>query len=243
MKIVRFLGIGLAILLHAGFVLFGGLLFPSHKGNNGKLQQVELLNEAAAAMEEEKEKPKDPADEQNTEAEKMESEAEQVPDATEMIRNLELSAAASAPALEAASLSAIEAALSGQAGGGGDFAEALSFSSGGRIGGMGKVGAMEEKLESAFSLAEVDQKPRPVFQSSPVYPAEMRAQKVEGIVSVIFVVDPAGKVMTPRVEKSTHPAFEKPALDAVKHWKFEPAIRAGQRVASKMRVSIRFQRS
>lgn len=175
--------------------------------------------------------------------EEMETESEQVPDASEIVRNLELSAADSAPELEAASLSAIEAALSGQAGSGGDFAEALSFSSGGRIGGMGKTGAMDERLGNAFSLGEIDQKPRAIFQAAPVFPNELRGKKLEGVVTVLFVVDQTGKVAQPRVEKSSHPAFEKPALDAVKQWKFEPAIKGGQRVPCKMRVPIRFQPS
>ena len=233
MKFNLSFGIACAIVLHAGFILFGGLLFISHKKDHGTLQQVELLSEDIAA---EKEKPKEREPEKT---EEMETETEQSPDASEIIRNLELSAAANAPELEAASLSAIEAALSGQAGGGGDFAEALSFSSGGRIGGMGKAGALDDSLEKAFSLAEIDQKPRAIFQAAPVYPGGKRALEV--VVSVVFVVDPTGKVTNPRVEKSTDPAFEKPAIDAVKQWKFEPAIKAGQRVSCKMRVPIRFQ--
>ena len=166
MKINLSFGIACAIVLHVGFILFGGLLFISHKKDHGTLQQVELLSEEDIAAE--KEKPKEPEPE-TEKAEEMDTETEQAPDAAEIIRNLELSAAASAPELEAASLSAIEAALSGQASGG-DFAEALNFSSGGRIGGMGKAGALDESLEKAFSLADIDQKPRAIFQAAPVYP-------------------------------------------------------------------------
>jgi protein TonB len=172
----------------------------------------------------------------------METETEQAPDAAEMVRNLELSAAASAPALEAASLGAIEAALGGQAlGGGGDFGEVVTFSSGGRIGGMAKGGGLSENAEREFDLTEIDQKPRPIIQTPPVYPSAMRGSKTDGLAIVLFVVDATGKVSNPRVEKSTHQAFEKPAIDAIKQWKFEPAVRAGQRVPCKMRVPIRFQ--
>jgi protein TonB len=235
------LGIGLAVAFHIGLILFGGLLFIHRKEDHGTLQQVELLSEKEAAAEKEKEKPQEKPVEKTGE---METEAEQAPDAAEIVRHLEASAAANAPALEAASLGAIEAALSGQAGGGGDFAEALSFSSGGRIGGLGKAGAgMGDQLDNAFSLAEIDQKPRPIFQTAPVYPAELRARKLEGVVSVVFIVDPAGRVANPRVEKSTNAAFEKPAVEAIKQWKFEPAVKGGQRVHCKMRVPIRFQPS
>jgi protein TonB len=228
-----FLGIVCAIALHAGIFLYGGLLFAGHKKDYGTLQQVELVSEDAAKAE--KEKPK----EQTTETEKIETETEQAPDAAEIIRNIELSAALNAPKLEAASLSEIEAALGGQAGSGGDFAEALSFSSGGRIGGMGKAGELDKNFDNAFNLSEIDQKPRVIFQAAPVYPSAMRS--VEGVVSVFFVVDQTGKVVNPRVEKSTNREFEKPAVDAVKQWKFEAAVKAGKRVPCKMRVPIRFQ--
>ena len=232
MRSYALFSIACAIVLHVGFIFFGGLLFTSHKKDHGTQQQVELLSERDITPEKEK-----PSEQEPEKTEEIET--EQPPDAAEIIRNLELSAAANAPELEAASLSAIEAALSGQASGGGDFAEALNFSSGGRIGGIGKGGSLDDSLEKAFSLAEIDQKPRAIFQAAPVYPAGKRTHEV--VVSVVFVVDPSGKVTNPHVEKSTDPAFEKPAVDAVKQWKFEPAVKAGQRVFCKMRVPIRFQ--
>lgn len=233
-----FLSLLLAMVLHAGILLFGGLLFPRPEEGEGKLQTVDLLTGDETAQAKEKEKPK----EKPSEEEKVEADADKPPDAAEVVRNLELDAAAKAPELEAASLSAIEAALSGQ-GSGGDFGQALSFSSGGVIGGTGKAGSTDEKLDGAFSLDEIDQKPRCVFQTTPSYPAEMRGKKADGVVTVIFLVDNAGKVSNVKVERSSHAAFERPALDAVKNWKFEPAVRGGERVACKMRITLRFQRS
>ncbi len=71
----------------------------------------------------------------------------------------------------------------------------------------------------------------------------MRGKKVDGVVTLIFVVDASGKVVDPRVESSSNSAFDNPALSAVKKWKFEPGLRAGKRVATKMRVPIRFPAS
>jgi protein TonB len=228
-------GIVAAVVLHAGVLLFGGWFFLDRGHPAGTTQAVDLLADVDDPKPSEPPKP----EEAKEKAEELETEEEKPPDAAEIVRSLESPALDSAPALEAASLSAIEAALGGL-GGGGDFAEVLTFASGGRIGGLGKAGPGDGQLDDAFSLAEIDQQPRAVFQGSPVYPAEMRGKKVEGVVSVIFVVDAAGRVDRPRVEKSTHAAFEAPALSAIRRWKFEPGVRAGQRVASKMRVSIRF---
>ncbi len=236
MKLGLLIGVLAAFLLHAAFILFGGLLFPAPKKDGNSIQQVDLLNDVDAP---DKDKPVELKEEKK----ELETETEQPPDAAEITSALDAPPTDNTPALEAASLSAIEAALNGGSTGGGDFAESMSFSSGGRIGGTGKAGSMEEKLEEAFSLAEIDQKPRAVFQGAPTYPSEMRGKKLEGVVTVIFVVDASGKVSNPRVEKSSHTAFAGPALNAVKKWKFEPAVRAGQRVACKMRVPIRFPAS
>ena len=177
--------------------------------------------------------------EEPKEQEDLKAQEEQPPDATELMHNLEAAPQDNTPALDAASLSAIEAALSGGSGGG-EFGEALNFASGGRIGGTGVAGGTKEQMDAAFSMAEIDQKPRVMIQESPLFPPEMKGRNVEGVVTILFVVDADGKVSNPRAEKFSHAAFETPALNAIRKWKFEPGLRAGQRVASKMRITIRF---
>jgi protein TonB len=233
----RFFGLFLAVTFHAVVIVFGGILFLRDDDDKGTLQEVDLVS-AEDVKEDKKEEKKDepkPSDEELT------TEEEPPPDAAELMRNLELAPLQAQPELEAASLGAIADALNGLGAGNGDFGNALSFSSGGRIGGTGKAGALEETLGGAFSLSEIDQKPRVIFQAAPLFPSEMRGKKVEGEVSVLFIVDAGGKVTDPRVEKSSHPAFEKPALDAVRQWKFEPAVKGGKRVPCKMRQPFRFQ--
>ncbi len=233
----RTVGILCAVLFHIGVILFGGIFFMSKDNDKGTTQEVSLLSDVP---EKEKEKPKDPPPEKKDE---IEPEKDQPPDATEVLRNLDQPLENDAPALDAATLSQIEAALNGSGGAGGDFGDSMSFASGGRIGGTGRAGAGDDKVEDAFSLDEIDQKPRAIFQASPLYPSELRGKKLEGVVTLIFVVDASGRVTNPKVEKSTHPAFEKPALEALKQWKFEAAVKGGQRVGCKMRVPIRFQAS
>jgi TonB family protein len=239
MKIGRVLGIVIAIVLHLGVLLFGGIFFKKEPEKTTEIREVDLVGTEVPTAD----KPEALEPEKAPDAlEERDANEEQLPDAAEVIRSLdEASAAASAPALEAASLSSIEAALSGGAPAGeGDFANAVSFASGGRIGGTGRAATLEEKFESAFSLSEIDQRPRAVFQSAPVYPPELRGKKVDGSVTLIFIVDASGRVVNPKVEKSSNPIFEKPALEAVRQWKFEPALKGGTRVDSRSRVSIRF---
>ena len=223
----------LATLLLGGFLLFGGALIPGHNSKSSAMSEVELITA-------EEDDNQDDTEPDEVEPEEVEQQVENPPDASEIIRNLETTSA-DAPALDAASLGAIEAALTGLTGTGGDFAQAMDFSSGGRIGGTGKADGMQDQMEAAFSLSEIDQKPRAVHQAAPMYPSEMRSKKIEGLVTVLFVVDSTGKVTNLRIEKSSAAAFEKPAIDAVKRWKFEPAVKGGERVACRMRVPIRFQ--
>ena len=233
----RFLGIFLAVSLHGLVLLFGGIFFLKDDKDQGTLREVDLVS----ADEEKKEEKKE--EKVVEKKEELETQQEEAPDAAEILKSLDLQALQPAPELEAASLGAITDALNGLGSGSGDFGDALSFASGGRIGGTGKAGAFDDASDAMLTMTEIDQKPRCVFQTQPQSPTEMHGKKVEGVVSLIFVVDATGRVTNPRVEKSSHRAFEKPALDALKQWKFEPALKGGQRVPWKMRVSVRFQPS
>ena len=100
-------------------------------------------------------------------------------------------------------------------------------------------GASAEEL---FSIADLDQKPRVVYQPAPVLDASAR-KKAPGRVVIVFVVDQQGAVQSPVVQSSTDPVLERPALASVKQWKFEPGRRSGQPVRFRMRAPITFPES
>ncbi len=237
MKLGLVFGIVAAVVVHLVVITFGGILFLHDEKNAGTTQQVDLLSADAAEKEKPKEQPKEPPKEQ------IETQEEAPPDAAEIVKSLEVAPLNAAPALDAASLSAIESALSGQGGGGGDFGGAANFASGGIIGGSGAGGGANASLEQVFNAADIDQKPRATYQSAPAYPSDMRGKKVEGVVTLIFVVESTGKVSDLKVESSSNPSFERPAVDAVRRWKFDPGLKGGQAVSCKMRIPIRFQPS
>ncbi len=83
--------------------------------------------------------------------------------------------------------------------------------------------------------------PKPVHQEAPVYPPSMRASGVRGQVIVDFVVDKSGRVVDPFALSSTAPAFDWPAIEAVKKWRFEPGLVDGHAVNTHMQVPIIFQ--
>jgi len=95
------------------------------------------------------------------------------------------------------------------------------------------------QFEEMFSADDLDQKPRVIYQPSPVLDAKLR-KHTPGKVLIIFDVDPSGRVVDPKVQTSTDPALERPALAAVKQWKFESGKRKGKAVRFRMRVPITF---
>jgi protein TonB len=94
--------------------------------------------------------------------------------------------------------------------------------------------------DSVLSMADLDQRPRPLYQPSPMYPPELQKQKIGGTVVIVFVVEPDGRVGKTKVKSSPNPILERQALAAIKKWKFEPGRRGGKPVAFRMRVPITF---
>src|SRR5262245_47753015 len=237
-QVVAVLG---ALLLHAAVLLFGGLLLPKVKGSLDEPEDVALVVETEpekteeAAKKEEKVEAEDRQD--SEERPEIAEPAEPMPDLQPLAA---LESAAAGPALDALSLSDLESALNPGEGSGG-FGQGFSLASGGRIGAAGGPAAGGLALEEVASIGDLDQRPQAIAQSAPMYPAELRRRRVEGTVSVVFLVDTEGRVTNPTVEKSTDPAFERAALEAVRRWRFEPGTRQGHKVQFKMRVPITFR--
>jgi protein TonB len=230
-----------ALVLHAAILLFGGVFFMKPAETATTVESVDLL----APVEQDKAEERPEADKPPPEPMAVEEEAppemREPVEATPRIEPTDLVAR-----LDALSLGALETAL--DPGAAGDaFGGAVSLASGGRIGGTGLPGAAggpeESPADAIFDIGALDQKPRCLHQAPPVYPRELRQQKVEGTVYVVFVVDVEGRVVQPTIETSPDEAFHAPALEAVRRWKFEPATVRGEKVRARMRVPIRFSLS
>lgn len=131
-------------------------------------------------------------------------------------------------------LSQLELALNPGMGGADAAAFALDLS--GVLDAAGGDGGLDE----VFSLSELDQRPRPVFQRPPRYPSDAAQKRLAGTVYVTFLVDRQGRVVNPKVDGSTAGVFEDAALEAVRSWRFEPGTRRGEPVQFKMRIPITF---
>lgn len=106
---------------------------------------------------------------------------------------------------------------------------------GASCGGGGAVGS------ATFSLRELDVKPKAIVNTKPDYPKYAKENRIEGGVTVSFIVDKEGNVLEPKIIKANPPnVFENAALAAVKNWRFTPAKKDGATVNAKINVNVNF---
>jgi periplasmic protein TonB len=82
--------------------------------------------------------------------------------------------------------------------------------------------------------------PRQTVNVQPVYSVIARTAQVEGVVTVVAVIDEHGDVVQARAV-SGPPLLLEPALQAVTKWKFEPTVLDGIPVSIEMQVSVQFR--
>jgi protein TonB len=93
---------------------------------------------------------------------------------------------------------------------------------------------------SITNSINLDRPPRIMAQPSPDYPHALRQEGITGSVTVEFVVDTTGRVLSAEAVRSTHRGFVEPAVRAVLRWKFEPGKLNGRPVRFRMAVPIEF---
>ncbi|WP_428387985.1 energy transducer TonB [Mucisphaera sp.] len=98
------------------------------------------------------------------------------------------------------------------------------------------MGGVEDMLAG---LGDLDQEPRVVYQPGPMLDDRLR-RLAPATVYVIFIVNEQGRIDEARVQNPLHPALNRAALNAVRQWRFEPGMKAGQPVSFRMRVPITF---
>jgi len=83
--------------------------------------------------------------------------------------------------------------------------------------------------------------PRPIFAPGPEYSEEAREAKYQGSCALWVVVGPDGQTREIKVARTLGLGLDEEAIDAVKKWKFEPAMRDGKPVAVQVNVEVTFR--
>ena len=98
-------------------------------------------------------------------------------------------------------------------------------------------------LNSQTPYLRVDpdiQAQRLIFSVRPEYPRLARAARIEGTVVLAALIDENGRVERLKLV-SGHPFLVKAAFDAVKQWRYRPAIRYGRPAAVLTSISLTFR--
>lgn len=93
---------------------------------------------------------------------------------------------------------------------------------------------------NALSERDTYEAPKLIKSKYPKYPSQARQLK-GGRVSVAISIDKNGVVELAKIISSTDPIFEKPAVDAVRKWRFLPAKINGKEARVSLTVPFRFK--
>ena len=83
--------------------------------------------------------------------------------------------------------------------------------------------------------------PKPVFSPDPEYSEEARKAKYQGTVVLGLVVGPDGRPRDMKVLRSLGLGLDEKAIEAVKNWRFEPAVKDNKPVAVYISVEVDFR--
>jgi periplasmic protein TonB len=82
--------------------------------------------------------------------------------------------------------------------------------------------------------------PRPTYSPEPEFSEEARKAKYQGVVTLALVVGTDGRPTNIRVQNSLGMGLDEKAIEAVKNWKFEPAMKDGHPVRVEIAVEVDF---
>jgi len=83
--------------------------------------------------------------------------------------------------------------------------------------------------------------PNLLSRTEPEYTAEARAKGIEGVTTLYAEVTRDGSAENVRILKSLDPGLDAKAVEAVKQWRFRPAMRNGKAVTVAATIEVEFR--
>jgi periplasmic protein TonB len=93
----------------------------------------------------------------------------------------------------------------------------------------------------AFKVGGGVSAPKAIYAPDPEYSEEARKAKYQGTCVLWLVVGPDGRARDIRVARTLGLGLDEKAMEAVKTWKFEPAMKDGKPVAVQINVEVTFR--
>jgi TonB family protein len=98
----------------------------------------------------------------------------------------------------------------------------------------------DRQSEPAKNSQENQEYPRCIYCPRPEYAADAREQKIQGEVWLEATVKTDGKAYDIKVKKSLYPSLDKNAIESLKTWRFEPAVKDGKQIEKQTTIQVQF---
>lgn len=93
----------------------------------------------------------------------------------------------------------------------------------------------------AFRVGGGVSAPKAIYSPDPEYSEEARKAKYQGTCVLWLIVGPDGRPRDIRVQRTLGLGLDEKAIEAVKNWRFEPAMKDGKPVAVQINVEVSFR--
>lgn len=103
------------------------------------------------------------------------------------------------------------------------------------------VDAIKREDIKLYSFAEVEERPKPIYQVGPEIPETLRKSGQSATAQIEFIIDENGRAQLPRILQSTDPAFGWAAATAVSRWLFSAPRNQGEPVNVLVTVPIVYE--
>jgi TonB family protein len=109
---------------------------------------------------------------------------------------------------------------------------------------LSRLDVWGRKLQFMWSgsvrVPEPEQRRKLVYSLRPVYPAEAREQRVQGLVRLELTISAEGKVESMKAVQG-HPLLVPAAMNAARHWRYSPTLLDGKAIPVVTSVNIAFK--
>jgi protein TonB len=89
-------------------------------------------------------------------------------------------------------------------------------------------------------IYQVDSEPKVASEVKIPYPEEARRAGIEGTVTLSITIDPEGKVVSVKIVSGPGYGLNEAARDAIRRFRFKPAIKGGEAVSTEMKYAYTF---
>jgi TonB family protein len=83
--------------------------------------------------------------------------------------------------------------------------------------------------------------PKVIYKLEPQYSEQPKHDKIQGNVLLSLVINADGKPENIQVKRGLNPDLDKNAIEAISHWKFQPATKDGQPVSVEANIEVNFR--